>query len=276
MRIVKSTRNIVFWIVLLLVVAATLYPFLVMISGSLKTDFEMNNYPLRLIVRDPVVIHYEALFTVIPFLRQFFNSMFVAFASASLAIFISALVAFGFSRYEFRAKKLLFLLILGTMLIPGPVLLVPQFQMYLAMGLFGTYVPLILPAGINAFGIFLIRQVMSQIPYELYESAMMDGCSDVRSFFTIAIPLSKAGLGIVGILAFMGSWNDFFTPLLYLQGEETFTLPLGLVRLQNFYAISYGASLAGAFVSCIPIILLLTIVGQKYFVSGFMAGAIKG
>ena len=105
---------------------------------------------------------------------------------------------------------------------------------------------------------------------------MIDGAVDLQIFARIAVPLSKAGLGIQGVLTFMNTWNDFMTPLIYLNEEQRYTLPIGLMRLQSFYKISYGAPLAGALLSCIPVILILAIVGQKYFIQGLMAGAVKG
>jgi len=276
MRRKKQIGSILFYTLLIVMVLATLYPFATMISGSLKTDMEMNRYPLRLIPRTPTLENYEALFRTIPFWRQFMNSLTISLTCACLAMLINAFVAYGFTRFEFKGKKMLFTVMLGTMLIPGYVYMVPQFQMYLSMGLFGSYVPLIVAHTISAFGIFLIAQVMRQIPTELYESATIDGCSEVMIFIRIAIPLSAAGIGIQGILTFMGTWNDFMTPLIYLNEEARYTLPIGLMRMQNFYNITYGSPLAGAFLSCIPVIIILTLVGQKYFVQGLVAGAVKG
>jgi ABC-type glycerol-3-phosphate transport system permease component len=248
-----------------------------MISGSFKTDLEMNRIPLRLIPQEGTFNNYKTLFTTIPFLRQFFNSTLVAATYAVLSIFFCGLVAYGFTRFaHFKGKDFLFSLILTTMLIPPQVYLVPAFQMYRALHFFGTYLPMLIPALMNSFGIFLIRQVMSQVPRELYESAVIDGCGELYIFTRIAIPLSISGLGILGVLNFMTCWNDFMTPLIYLNQEAMYTLPIGLMRVQTFYTISYGAPLAGAFLSCVPVIIILTVVGQKYFIKGLMAGAVKG
>ena len=272
----KIISGIVFHLILIIAVIFILYPFAFMISGALKTDLEMNRHILRLIPEEITFDNFKTLFDTIPFWKQFANSIFVAAIAAFLAMAVDALVAYGFTRFEFKGKGILLSLILATMLIPPQVLMVPQFQMYKNMGLFGTYVPLIIPAMINAFGIFLLCQIMGQVPKDLYESAMIDGYGELKIFFKIAVPLSKAGIGIQGVLTFMNAWNDFMTPLIYLNAEEKYTLPIGLMRLQNFYKISYGAPLAGALLSCIPVILILAVVGQKYFVKGLMAGAIKG
>lgn len=272
----KIIGTLFFYLVLLVFTVCVLYPFVIMVSGAFKPDMEMNRYPLRIIPQHGTTEHFQTLFETIPFWRQFGNSMIVALTSAFLAMLFNGLVAYGFSRFKFKGKNLLFSLVLATMLIPGQVYMVPQFQMYRAFGFFGTYIPLIVPSAISAFGIFLVHQVMSQVPRELYESATIDGCNEFRIFLQIAVPLSAAGIGMQGVLTFMGAWNDFMTPLIYLNQENSYTLPIGLMRLQNFYKISYGAPLAGALLSCIPVILILTLVGQKYFVSGMTAGAIKG
>lgn len=268
--------GIVFHLVLLAAVLLILYPLIFMISGSLKTDLEMNRYILRLIPQEVTLDNFRTLFGTIPFWRQFVNSFIVAAIAAALAMLVDGLVAYGFTRFEFKGKGIFLSLILATMLIPPQILMVPQFQMYKNMGLFGTYIPLVIPSVINAFGIFLLYQIMGQIPKDLYESATIDGCGELKIFIKIAIPLSKAGIGIQGVLTFMNTWNDFMTPLIYLNAEERYTLPIGLMRLQSFYKISYGAPLAGALLSCIPVVIILAVVGQKYFVKGLMAGAIKG
>jgi ABC-type glycerol-3-phosphate transport system permease component len=263
--------------VLLAVIVIVVYPFAIMISGSFKTDLEMNRAPLRIFPQDGTVNNYRDLFTAIPFWRQFGNSFMVSAAYAALTMLFSGAVAYGFTRFQrFRGKNFLFSCILATMLIPSQVYLVPVFQMYRALRFFGTYLPMLIPALMNAFGIFLVRQVMNQVPRELYESATIDGCGELYIFTRIALPLSASGLGILGVLSFMGCWNDFMTPLIYLNQEAMYTLPIGLMRLQNFYKISYGAPLAGAFISCVPVIIILTVAGQKYFIRGLMAGAVKG
>lgn len=276
MRLQHRIGSIVFFLVLITLVILTLWPFAIMISGSFKTDVEMNRYPLSLIPMDPKWDNYQTLFNTIPFFRQFLNSLLVSTTCAAVAMVSNGLVAYGFTRFQFAGKSVLFTAMLGTMLVPGMVFMVPQFRMYQQFGMFGTYLPLIIPFTTGAAGVFLIRQVMSQVPMELFESATIDGCGEMRIFLTIALPLSAAGIGIQGVLSFMGAWNDFMTPLIYLNKDIMLTLPIGLMRVQDFYKITYGAPLAGAFLSCVPVIIILTLVGQRYFMQGLMAGAVKG
>ena len=265
-----------FWLIVLLTLGATLYPFFVMTSGSVKPAAEMNRYPLRLIPLSPTLANFQTLFAKIPFFRQFLNSFIVAGISAVGAMLLNGMVSYGFTRFDFKGKNLLFSFVLATMLVPAQVFMVPSFLLYRRLGLFGTYVPLIVPFISSAAGVFLIRQVMGQIPRELFDSANIDGCPEVRIFLTIAIPLSAAGIGINGVLTFMNAWNDFMTPLIYLNSEASYTLSIGLLRLQDFYNIDYGAPLAGALISCLPVLVLLSVFGQKFFVQGLIGGAVKG
>lgn len=269
-------ERICIWCVFLIASLLILYPFVFMLSGAFKTDIDFNRNILGLIPKEITLEHFDTLFKKIPFAKQLLNSFFVAGASAILGVLVNSMVAYGFVRFEFKGKKVLFSFILATMLVPVQVLLIPQFEMYKDMGLFGSFIPLIVPAMINAFGIYLICQIMGQVPKELFESAMIDGCGEWRIFATLAVPLSKTGIAIQAILTFMASWNDYLNPLIYLNEEEKYTLSIGLMKLKDFYSISYGSSLAGALLSCIPVIALLLVVGQKYFVKGLMAGAVKG
>jgi ABC-type glycerol-3-phosphate transport system permease component len=273
----KTVKGLLFHLLLLGIIVVIISPFVVMISGSFKTDLEMNRAPLRVFPENGTFANYNTLFTSIPFWRQFSNSFMISIVYAALTMLFSGLVSYGFTRFDrFRGKNILFGIILATILIPSQVYLVPAFQMYRALRFFGTYLPMLIPATTNAMGIFLLRQVMVQVPRELYESATIDGCGEFFIFTRIAVPLSVSGFGILGVLNFMTCWNDFMTPLIYLNQEAMYTLPIGLMRLQNFYRISYGAPLAGAFLSCVPVIIILTVVGQKYFVRGLLAGAVKG
>jgi ABC-type glycerol-3-phosphate transport system permease component len=216
----RFANQIVFDIIVFFCVIVVIYPFIVMISGSFKIDLEMNQAPLRIFPEKGIIDNYTTLFTTIPFLRQFSNSFIVSAAFAVLSIISSAAVGYGFTRFtQFKGKKFLFSTILATMLIPSQVYMAPLFQLYRALGFFGTYLPMIIPALTNAFGIFLVRQVMSQIPLELYESATIDGYGEFFIFTRISIPLSASGLGILGVLNFMNCWNDFMTPLIYLNKE---------------------------------------------------------
>ncbi|MEK3721234.1 carbohydrate ABC transporter permease [Paenibacillus sp. FSL H8-0034] len=251
-------------------------PFLFMVGTSFKTYDDIVNSPLNPIPLKPTLDNFVLLFQKLPFWTQFLNGAFIAVSVAVLAMICNAVVAYGFSRYEFRGKQVLFMIVIATILIPSQMTLVPTFIMFRNWGWLDTFYPLIIPGAISAINIFLIRQIMNAIPKELYESARVDGSSEWGTFVRIAVPLSMSGIGIVGLLQFMGSWNDYLSPLIFLISEKKMTLAVGITTMNNPYKEDYATPITGACLMAIPVLILLSVVGRKYFVSGLAAGAIKG
>jgi multiple sugar transport system permease protein len=275
-RIGKIIRYGIVYLVLFVMSLAFLMPFLYMVGTSFKQYEDIVAQPLNPIPLNPTLENFSRLFEKLPFWTQFFNSATIAVSITILAVFFNALVAFGFARYDFRYKNVLFVAMLATMMVPGQVTLVPSFMMFRSWGWLDTFWPLILPGAITAFSVFLIRQIMLSIPRELYDSARVDGCTELGTFIRIALPLSMSSLGIVGILTFMGSWNDYLGPLIYLTSETRMTLAVGITTMNNPYKIDYASPITGAFLMAIPVLILLVIVGQKYFVNGLTTGSVKG
>jgi multiple sugar transport system permease protein len=267
-------------IALFMVVAAVSFlmilPFLYTLAGAFKLDTEMARRPLALIPQEPTLNNFRVLFDRIPFWRQFANSLYVSVISTVGSIGLNALVAYGFARFRFPGRKLMFLLVLSTLTIPPQVLVVPQFELFVRFRWINTYFPLILPAMVSGFYIYLIHQVMITQPRELFESATMDGAGEFLMFRRIAVPLAKSSLAIVAVLRFMLSWNEFFAPLLYLNDPEKLTLPVGLATLKGFTEITLTIPMAGALLSAIPILVVLSTIGNRYFVQGITSGALKG
>ncbi|MEK3914452.1 carbohydrate ABC transporter permease [Paenibacillus sp. FSL H7-0331] len=251
-------------------------PFLFMVGTSFKTYDDIVNSPLNPIPLNPTLDNFALLFQKLPFWTQFLNGAFIAVSVAVLAMIFNAVVAYGFSRYEFRGKQVLFMIVIATILIPSQMTLVPTFIMFRNWGWLDTFYPLIIPGAISAINIFLIRQIMNAIPKELYESARVDGSSEWGTFVRIAVPLSMSGIGIVGLLQFMGSWNDYLSPLIFLISEKKMTLAVGITTMNNPYKEDYATPITGACLMAIPVLILLSVVGRKYFVSGLATGAIKG
>jgi multiple sugar transport system permease protein len=251
-------------------------PFLYMIGTSFKSYDDIVASPMNPVPLNPTLDNFVLLFQKIPFWTQFFNGVFIAVSVSLLAMICNSLIAYGFARYEFKGKGLLFTIVIATILIPSQMTLVPSFIMFRQWGWLDTFLPLILPGAVSAINIFLVRQVMSSIPKELYESARVDGSSEWGTFFRIAIPLSMSGVGIVGLLTFMGSWNDYLSPLIFLVSEHKMTLSVGISTMNNPYKEDYATPITGAFLMAVPVLILLSIVGRKYFISGVAAGAIKG
>ena len=215
------------------------------------------------------------VFAKIPVWLYTWNSALVTVIVALGQMLSAAMAGYVFARFEFRSKKLLFGLILATMMVPMQVTIVPVFMLIRGMGLADTLLALIIPALPTAFGTFLMRQYFMGLPPELAEAAEIDGAGPWKVFFSIYLPLATPGLAIVGILAFNYHWNEFFRPLIMTISEQNFTLPLGLVTLQcNLGTGSVSTVLAGVVISMIPA-LLVFVFGQKPLREGLTAGAGK-
>ncbi|EYT57699.1 carbohydrate ABC transporter permease [Microbacterium sp. UCD-TDU] len=215
------------------------------------------------------------VFTKIPLWLYAWNSALVVMLVAAGQMLSAAMAGYVFAKFEFRSKKILFALILATMMVPLQVTIVPVFMLVRGMGLADTLLALIVPALPTAFGTFLMRQYFMGIPTELGEAAQLDGAGPWRTFFGVYLPLATPALAIVGILAFNHHWNEFFRPLIMTISDQNFTLPLGLVTLQgNLGTGSISTVLAGVILSMIPA-LLVFFFGQKPLREGLTAGVGK-
>jgi ABC-type glycerol-3-phosphate transport system permease component len=219
--------------------------------------------------------NYREVFDVIPFARYYWNSIFVAAWVTFLQVFTSSLAAFSFSRINWPGRNKVFLLYLGTMMLPGLVMMIPNFQIMISLGLYDTFAGLILPGAFTAFGTFLLRQFMMSIPTELDEAAEIDGASKWRVYWDVILPLSRPGLIVLTIFTFMGNYHSLFWPLVMLRSEFRYTLPIGLLSFSSTRGQSTHLLMAAATMMIIPLILLF-ISMQKYLVKGIQLGAVKG
>lgn len=255
----------------------TVIPFLYMISSSFKSNTEIFSFPITYIPKQVRLDNYTRLFQEIPFARQYWNSTLLAATQTLGVLAIASLSAFGYAMYRFPGRDVLFILVLTTMMVPPQMGLVPLFILMFRLGWLDTYWAVIAPGLANAFGVFFLRQVMiANVPSDLLDAARIDGASELTLFIRIALPLSKAGLGILGVLTFMSSWNNFIWPLIVLRSEHMYTVPIGLASLVNLYRVEYGMVMAGSLLATLPALAMLTFLGQRYFVSGIALGAIKG
>ena len=246
-------------------------------SGTLPTswrEFTLDNYRglYKPIMRAAGTE--QRLFPPIPFATFFVNSIFVSTGFTLLALFFSSLGGFGFCKYEFRGKKVLFMLLLGSMMIPFHVGLIPLYSLMAQIGWINSFQALIIPGSASAFAIFLIRQYVATVPDSLIDSARIDGCSEFGIYWRVVLPLLKPALGALTILLFMGRWNDFLWPSMVLLDEAHFTLPVGLKSLISTYQEEYGVLLAGTTLAVMPVVLLFLWM-QKEFVEGITLGAVK-
>jgi multiple sugar transport system permease protein len=271
----RALRRALIYALLLLGAAAMLFPFLWMLSTSLKQDFALFVTPPKLIPSPVETKNYTRVGELMPIWRILFNSVFVAVVSTVLGLLTSAMAAYAFARLQFRGRDALFFLYLATLMVPFQVTIVPLFIEMKHLGLVNSYPGLILPTVASAFGTFLLRQQFLTLPRELEEAAFIDGASHWKVFTRIVVPLGAPALATFGIFAFMASWNSFLWPLVIINSQDLMTLPLGLANLHGQYTTQWNLVMAGTTISVVPI-LVVYLLAQKYIVRGFVFSGIKG
>lgn len=251
----------------------TFFPFLWMIFSSLKTNAEISQMVPTLLPKNPTLNNFKELFERLNFGIYLKNTLIVTLFSF-LGLFLNAMAGYGFSKYDFKGKHGLFLLVLATMMIPGQVTMIPVYLILNSVGLTNTLMGIVLPGLAGAFGIFLFRQFMSTISDELLEAARLDGANEWYIFFRIVLPLTRPILAVQGILTFIGGWNSFLWPLIIANDEKYYTLSVGLQLLQGQHGTDYSLQMAGATFMVVPILIVFMIF-QKYILQGFNVSGIK-
>lgn len=280
---VKSMLGATWLHVLLSTVAFVMcLPFMWMVLTSLKplsevgldtwmpTTFEWQNYKDVFDYENPDINRRGIQFT-----RFYWNSIFVATWVTFLQVTTSSMAAFAFSRLNWPGRDRVFLMYLGTMMLPGLVMMIPNYQIMIELGLVDTFPGLILPAAFSAFGTFLLRQFMLSIPASLDEAAEIDGASKWRVFWDVILPMSRPGLITLAIFTFMGNYNSFFWPLVMLKSESHYTLPIGLMYFESSRGSSTHMLMAAVTMSVVPMVIIFVVL-QKYLVKGIQLGAVKG
>ncbi len=269
-------RSILFYVSISLVAFAAIVPFLWMISTSFKAREATYTIPIRWIPERPSLEAYRAIFSLtnVNFLRATANSLSLSFLLTLLPLLSSAMAAYAFAKIEFRAKRFLFPIFLATMMIPGAVLMVPNYILLSALGLLDTYTGLLLPSLCSAFAIFFIRQFMMSVDNAYCEAALMDGASWLRVFVSVMLPLTKPALMTMGLFNFMGAWNNFLWPLVVISSREKWTLQLALGNMGGQFGNFHHYLMAGALISMIPIVIVY-LVSQKYVEQGLAVGGLK-
>jgi len=248
-------------------------PFLWMVLTSLKHLDEISNQSW---IPDTLQFgNYGEVFEAIPFARYYINSLFIACWVTFLQVFTSSLAAFSFSRLHWKGRDKVFVLYLATMMLPGLVMMIPNYQIMITLGLVDTMIGLILPGAFTAFGTFLLRQFMLTIPSSLDEAAEIDGASKWRVYWDVILPLARPGLITLAIFTFMGNYNSFFWPLVMLKSEHLYTLPIGLLYFDSTAGQETNLLMAAVTMSVLPMILIFVVL-QKYLVKGIQLGAVKG
>ena len=251
-------------------------PFVWTLLASFKENSDIFRAPVRFWPRVWTTENYRGLLSgeTIPFLRQFGNSAIIAVGQTLLTVLLASLAGYGFAKYEFVGKRLLFVLTLLTLMIPFEVTVVPLFRLMVDIRWLDTYQAVIVPSAINAFGVFFMRQVMLAVPNDLLDAARVDGATELGIYWRIALPLARGGLAVLAVLSFLNAWNDYLWPLIALRSPEMFTLPIGLATLSGLYRVEWGMIMAGAVLTTLPVLAVFLWM-RNHLISGLTAGAVK-
>lgn len=273
----RRTLGKVSWYVLLTLLGLVfMLPFAWMLSSSLKVEADIWLYPPKWIP-DPVLWeNYPKALELMNFPRLLFNTLFLVAVGTFGIMLSSTWVVYGFTRFHFKGRDAIFVVLLSTMMLPGQVTMVPLFIMYNKLGWINTYLPLLVPAYFGgAFYIFLLRQFFATIPVELDDAAKIDGCGYIGIWWRILLPLCKPALVTVFVFSFMAGWNDFLWPLIILNDSELYNLSLGLATFRGLYSTQWGYLMAASVVVLLPP-LILYFVAQRMIVEGIALTGIKG
>lgn len=267
--------KLILYIVLSLGAFLMVLPFIWTVLSSLKNMKQTFAVPPT-ILPDPVIWeNYPESLSALPFGRAYFNSIYIAVIVTVIQLFTASMAGYAFAKLKFRGHNLLFILFLATMMIPSQVTMIPLFIIMKNLGLLGTHMSLILPASLfNAFGVFLMRQFIASLPDELEEAAIIDGAGVPQIFFRIVLPLVKPSLAAFGIFVFLGQWNNFLYPLIFLNRTESFTVPLLLNFFKGTYATDYPLLMAGTVISILPV-LVVYMFFQKQIIQGIAITGMK-
>lgn len=269
----KSLLLTIFIIVLTIVMMA---PFAWMVSTSFKPLQEVFQWPPQWIPDNPTLGNYPKVLQEAPFGRFFFNSFLVAGVVVVGVLFTSSLAGYAFSKFDFAGKNILFLIILGTMMVPFPVIVIPLYMLMDRIGCVDTYWALIVPGLNSAFGIFMMRQFIQTIPTDLMDAARIDGCGELRVYSQIVLPAAKPALATLAVLTFMWNWDSFLWPVIVINRTSLRTVPLGLALFMwEQGGPRWNLIMAGTVIATIPV-LAVFLLGQKQIVSGMVLSGMKG
>lgn len=272
---IKGERTSKFLTHVLLIVLAilSLMPFTWMVLMSFKPLAEVEKLNPIPSVWQPE--NYAKVFELVPFARYYANSVFVAAWTTFLVVLTSAMAAYAFARLRWPGRDALFRLYLATMMIPGLVTMIPNFNLMVQFRMLDSFHGLIIPAAFSAFGTFMLRQFMLSIHPALDESAEIDGARPWQIFWDVVMPLSRPGLITLAIFTFMGSYGSFFWPLIMIKSEHLRTLPIGMLFFDSTYGRQTNYLMAASVMNIVPLIILF-LIGQRFFIRGIQFGAVKG
>lgn len=274
----QRVGRIITYIILIFAAVICLFPFLWMVSTSFKETSEIYKMPPDLLPTNPTVQNYIEGWKGADFGLFFKNSLFITIIATVGTVLSSAFVAYGFARFKARFSGLLFTILLATMMLPTQVTLIPQYLMFNKLGMVNTYFPLLIPSwlGGGAFNIFLFIQFFRTLPKELDEAAKIDGANSFQIFTKIMLPAVKPVMLAVLVMSLVYNWNDFFSPLIYLNDNKKFTIAIGLQFFKGSQGnVQIGQMMAMSLVALLPVLIIFAIC-QKYFIQGIKMSGLKG
>lgn len=264
------------YIALTIMALLSVFPFYWMFIVASNGNEEISKIPPTLLPGPRFWTVIEAVYSVVPFNTAIINTTIVGVAVAVSQVFFSALAGFAFAKLNFKGRRGLILFVVGTMMLPSQLGIIPLYMLVAQLQWVNTLYALIVPALVTAFGVFWMRQVIdAQIPNELLEAASIDGAGVWRVYWNIVLPIIRPSAFVLALFSFLASWNDFLWPNLVLQSPDNYTAQVAVQQLKANYVVDYALTLGGAFLSTIPLLLLFIFVGKK-LVSGVMDGAVKG
>ena len=266
------------YVALALITFLSIFPFYWMFVVSSNTNAEISKSPPSLIPGGRFLIVAEKVLSAegVYFNTALMNTFIVGISVAVAQVVFSAFAGFDFAKLNFKGRKFFILFIVGTMMLPSQLGIIPLFILIKNLQMIDTLYALIVPALVTAFGVFWMRQIIdAQVPNELLEAASIDGASVPRIFFGIVLPIIRQSSFVLGLFAFLASWNDYLWPTIVLQSPQNFTLQVALTQLKPMYGLDYALQMGGAFLATAPLLILFIFVGRK-LVSGVMDGAVKG
>ena len=269
------TARLATQVILALAAAVAVIPVIWTVLSSLKTNDTIFAVPMRWLPTSLQWNNYTDAFAVAPFGRYFLNSAIIVASVTVTTIFFGAMAGYGFSKFRFPGRDLVFGLILSTFMIPFPVIMIPLFVLVRNFGWVDTYWGLIIPGALTGFAVFMMRQFIQAIPGELLDAARIDGAGEVRIFLTLVLPLARPALATLGILTFLESWNNLLWPLIVIQSDEMETIPLGLTKFSTLYSTNYAQMLAMSVIASLPV-LVVFIIGRRQIINSLMLSGIKG
>lgn len=280
----KKIASVLLYATLIFFTIITIIPFFWLICGALKSQADYFTFmflPLGDgflgVAWDRLTLaNFHSLFTELNFATNITNSIFLASTISILATICGAMGGYSLSKFDFPGRTFITALVLSALIIPGPLLIAPGYQLLYHLGLINSYAGIILPAIAPAFGLFLFRQAMlNSVPKELLEAARIDGCGEFRIFFSVVMPIVRPMMGAFLMITFLGAWNNYIGPQIVLQDPDKFPLSVAIAQLRGLYQTNYGMISAGTLVSIAPVMLIFLLL-QKEFISGLTSGAVKG